>query len=175
MPYQFEVERFEAAQGSLVAFGPIDSGSGRQLHILSESDWLVTYKNPRLRVIARAVFAEQRLEISQLTIQGEQGEFIASRDLTQLNLPAVLRKIGLLAVTDSDFWNVELEETKLEGRKTPEFLAQVYWFEYATWGSPRQALIDYLSVSRTTANTYIRKFASLLPLPGAHATKVLNK
>lgn len=175
MPYLFEVEKSESSQGPLVAFGPRDPSSGRQLQILGDSEWVIKYKKPKLRVTVRCVFSDQRLEISQLLINGEQGSFLSSRDLTQLNLPAVLREIGLSAVADSDYWNVGLKKTKLESRTNSEYLAQVYWFEYATWGSPRQVLMDYLNVSRTTANSHIRKFANQLPLPGIHASKVLNK
>lgn len=172
MSYVFEVLKGKAAQGRLVALGPVDPSNGRQLQIPSESEWNVSYRNPDISVTVMCVLSDGRLEIGKLTVEGEPGGILTSRDLTQLNLPAVLREIGLRAVPNSDYWNTSVKATKLERRTNPEFLAQVYWFEYLTWGSPRQALMDYLEISRTTANTQIRKFATQLLLPGLHATKV---
>lgn len=175
MSYAFEVVKGKAAQGRLVALGPVDPDSGRQLQIPSESEWSVRYRKPDIAVSIGCVLVDGRLEISKLTVESEPGGILTSRDLTQLNLPAVLREIGLRAVPNSDYWNTSLKATKLERRTNPEYLAQVYWFEYLTWGSPRQVLMDYLQISRTTANSQIRKFAKQVPLPGLHATKVQNR
>lgn len=175
MSYPFEVVNREAAQGPLVALGPRDPSTGLQLQVPSVSEWEVAYSAPDILVTIECVLLDNRLEISKLTVRSEVGSFLTSRDLTQLNLPSVLREIGLRAVPNADHWNASLEANKLERRTNSEYLAQLYWFEYLTWGSPRQVLMDYLQVSRTTANSHIRKFAAQLPLPGLHAAKVLNR
>jgi hypothetical protein len=58
------------------------------------------------------------------------------------------------------------QEFKLEG---PTFLAQVYWFEHISLGSPSGSIMNYMHWSRTNANFHISKIAKTYSLPGAHS------
>jgi hypothetical protein len=127
----------------------------------------VTYPELGLEIELECVFSGERLEIAKMTVQGVGG-YIATRDLTQLSLPQVMRAIVSEAVPEANRWS-QLENESQSNRLTdPCHLAQIYWLEYVGWGTPRARIMKYMGWSRANANFHIKKINKNFPLPGAH-------
>lgn len=153
----------------MVAFGPFDQESGSQASIPAQLTRKVTY--PELGVIAlfECVFTGDRLEIQRISVESNE-KFVSATAMSQLSIPAVIREIAIQAVPNSKLWAlVGLgQQRRYEGQT---FLAQVYWFEHISWGSPRASIMKYMNWSRTNANFHISKISRELELPGAHSKK----
>jgi hypothetical protein len=85
-----------------------------------------------------------------------------------LALPAVIRAIAIEVVPNAELW-AHLDSSDILKHEGQTFLAQVYWFEHISWGSPRGSIMAYMNWSRTNANFHISKIARKFPLPGAHS------
>lgn len=168
MTLSFDIHPTDELDGALVNVGPNSGVAFGSLQIPSTFERQVVYKAPSLVLTVKCAFSGERYEISKMTIEG-RGDFVTSRDLTQLKLPALMRAMALAAIPDSFKWTEENKAAALEVDANRAFLAQIYWFETVTWGNPRQEIMNWLSVSRTTANEQIRKLAKEFKLPGAHA------
>lgn len=168
MNESFTVTSTPVKDGALVAFGPIDPQTGWRLQIPGTLTRKVVYPALRLEIFLDCVFSGDRLEISKLTIEGLDA-YIATRDLTQLALPAVMAEIVAKSVPDAERWSSQLELGNPNRLNGPGYLAQLYWFHHAGWGAPRAAIMSYMSWSRANANFHIKKIGKLFPLPGSHA------
>jgi hypothetical protein len=115
-------------------------------------------------------FDGDKVQITRLLAEAMNGH-IGSRDLTQMSLPAVTRDAARAAVTDSKFWSGDFNKQAEQRNSDFHFLAQLYWFEHVTGGSPRLVIQDFLGCKRTTANYYIRLVGSQFSLPGIHKKK----
>jgi hypothetical protein len=156
--------------GELVTFGPIDEKTGKRLAIPRRFSRIVRIEDLKFQLQLWCEFSDDRIEVRKLCIEADGGE-IASRKLLQLGLPAIIRELAFEVIPDARFWTVEGQETKLEWNAIntqPEFLAQMYWFEYVSWGSPRQEIMRFLGMKRTAANALIRRLARHIGLPGSH-------
>ncbi len=166
----FTISRTDVKDGNPIAFGPMDKETKRQLEIPETFTRRVSYADLSLVAELSCVFDGEKIQVKKICVEG-QSAFVTSRDLTQLALPAVIRQIGFQVIPDSEYWTKAWQDDHSikEGLKSdPFFLAQLYWFEHATWGSPRVAIQEYMAVKRTTANYYIRLAATVTPLPGLH-------
>lgn len=167
MALTFSLELAGVPDGSFVDFGPFDQESGLQARIPSELTRRVRY--PELGVIAliECVFTGDRLEIQSVSVQKDE-KFVSATALSQLSLPAVVREIALQVIPNAKLWVVSDDNQK--PRSTGAiFLAQVYWFEHVSWGSPRGSIMKLMNWSRTNANFHISKISKETRLPGAHA------
>lgn len=173
MALSFSLESAGVPDGGLVDFGPFDQGSGSQPSIPSRLTRKVTY--PELGVIAmvECVFTGDRIEILSISVQKNE-RFVSATVLSQLSIPSVIREIAIQAVPNSQLWALagEDQERRYESQA---FLAQVYWFEHVSWGSPRASIMKYMNWSRTNANFHISKISREVELPGAHSKRAEAK
>jgi hypothetical protein len=169
MALSFRLESAGVPDGELVDFGPFDQESGSQASIPAQLTRKVTY--PELGVIAlfECVFTGDRLEIQGISVESN-GKFVSATAMSQLSIPAVIREIAVQAVPNSKIWALagSGQQRRYEGQT---FLAQVYWFEHISWGSPRASIMKYMNWSRTNANFHISKISREVELPGAHSKK----
>jgi len=167
MALSFSLESAGVPDGELVAFGPFDQESGSQASIPTQLTRKVTY--PELGVVAlfELVFTGDRLEIQRISVESNE-KFVSATVMSQLSIPAVIREIAVQTVPNSKIWALagSGQQRRYEGQA---FLAQVYWFEHISWGSPRASIMKYMSWSRTNANFHISKISREVELPGAHA------
>jgi hypothetical protein len=173
MGLSFKVETVGMPDGEPINFGPFDQETGTQQSIPNSFSRRVIYPELEIAATLECVFTGDKIEIQSLKVE-KNGKFVSTKVLTQLALPSVIRAIAIEVIPNSSLW-AELEpnqEFKLEG---PTFLAQVYWFEHISWGSPRVSIMNYMKWSRTNANFHILKISSNFPLPGAHAIKKTQK
>lgn len=164
---EFEILRTDEPDGPLVAVGPDIANSDRQIRLPSTVVREVRYGPGQPKIRLKIEFTGDKYEIRELSVQG-QDAFISSQFLASLALPKVLRAIALDAIPNSKYWAIADDMDGL-GIETDEFLAQLYWFEHLSWGSPRAAIMKYMGWSRPNANWHIRKIASKFRLPGAHS------
>ena len=164
----FTVTSSAVQDGDLVAFGPFDPQTGWQLQIPCTLTRKVVYPALRLEILLDCVFSGDRLEISKLSIEGLDA-YVATRDLTQLALPAVMGEIVATSVPAAERWSAPLAQSNSNRLTNAGYLAQLYWFHYAGWGAPRAAIMNYMSWSRANANFHIKKIAKLFQLPGSHS------
>jgi hypothetical protein len=152
--------------GPLHEFGPVANLTGKRLSVPSPLRRKVYYPGLAYLVELTCVFTGQRLEIESLDIHGD-GAFINTQYLTQLSLPEVIHEIAKELEVNSEFWACRarpLDELRVDD---PSFIAQIYWYEHATWGSPRAAVMSYMGWSRTNTNWHLRKIADKFTLPGS--------
>ena len=173
MPINFTLESAGVQDGPIVNFGPFDAESGTQQSIPSALKRRVVYLDLEIALTVDCVFTGDKIEIQKLTVEND-GKFISTKVLTQLALPAVMRAIAVDVVPNSHLWAF-LDNTAIIKNEAPSFLAQVYWFEHISWGSPRGSIMNYMGWSRTNANFHISKIARRFPLPGAHSLENKNK
>jgi hypothetical protein len=160
----------DVPDGEIVSFGPIDDRTGKQLAIPRTFSRIVENSALGFQLQLWCEFSGDRIEVKKLTIDAGDGE-IASRKLLQLGLPAIVRQIAFEVVPGAAFWTFEGQERNLDWdamNTHHEFLAQLYWFEHISWGSPRQEIMRYFGMKRTAANALIRKVARHITLPGSH-------
>ena len=173
MKLPFNLETVGVPDGKAVDFGPFYPETGTQQSIPSSLTRKVVYPELGVSAMVECVFTGDKLEIQRISVENN-GKSVSTKVLTQLALPAVIRAIAVEVVPNAKLW-AELksnQEFKLEG---PTFLAQVYWFEHISWGSPRGSIMSYMSWSRTNANFHISKIARHFPLPGPHSQEKVSK
>lgn len=101
-----------------------------------------------------------RYEIVDMRLQSEGNAVpISTSFLTKLSLPQVIRQIAVDAIPHSSYW------TSPPAELTDDYLAQLYWFEHVTWGTPRMALMDVTGWSRSNTNHHIRRIEKVFELP----------
>jgi hypothetical protein len=173
MNSSFKVERTGIPDGRIVTFGPFDPDTGATLTIPATFTRRVSYPAIGLAAILECVFTGDRIEVESIKIERVE-KFISTKVLTQLALPAVIREIAEDAIPNSNRW-AKLNAATDNKAENPEFLAQIYWFEHVSWGSPRGSIMTYMNWSRTNANFHITKFSKNLPMPGVHSLEQQSK
>lgn len=167
MSLPFKIEAAGVADGKPIDFGPFDHETGTQQSIPATLTRRVHYPELEVTALVECIFTGDKLEIQSLTVQNK-GKFVSTKVLTQLALPAVIRAIAIEVVPNAKLW-AYLDASQILKHEGPTFLAQIYWFEHISWGSPRGSIMTYMNWSRTNANFHISKIARNFPLPGAHA------
>jgi hypothetical protein len=167
------IERGSKPDGDFVSFGNVDPKSDLRLRVPRAFQRIVTYSDLQLRLTLDCEFSGERIEIDKMLVESA-GKYIASRELTQLRLPHVIRTLALEVIPQAQEWTIETRHEKdktwesLKHSVSDGFLAQMYWFEHVSWGAPRASLMSYMGYSRTTANAHIKKIAKEFTLPGIH-------
>jgi hypothetical protein len=168
MTETFRISAAKQKDGKLVQFGPLDPETGWTMMIPEHLTRIVFYPQMKLEITLDCVFTGERLEITLMTIEG-RGGFVSTRDLTQLALPSVMREIVVGAVPDAHRWSNPASADNLNRPEGYGYLAQMYWFEYAGWGTPRANIMTYMDWSRANANFHIKKINRNFSLPRAHS------
>jgi len=174
MTNNFKLAPGPRKDGPMVYFGPLDPETGLRCQIPRELSRLVIYPALGLEVQIDCTFSGERLEIERLTIESNSS-YLASRDLTQLALPQVMNKVVSTVVPEARAIEKQIKSTLLDKPDGPAFLAQLYWFEFVGWGSPRVSIMSYMGWSRANANFHIKRINKLFPLPGARALVGVSK
>jgi hypothetical protein len=167
MSLPFNLESAGVADGKPVEFGPFDHETGTQQSIPETLTRRVIYPELGITALVECILTGDKLEIQTICVQNS-GKFISTKVLTQLALPAVIRAIAIEVVPNAELW-AHLDSSDILKHEGQTFLAQVYWFEHISWGSPRGSIMAYMNWSRTNANFHISKIARKFPLPGAHS------
>lgn len=157
-----------ALDGELVEFGPAVGDGEMRPSIPSTFQRTVTYQESGLMLTLDCYFAGERVEVLRLSVGGSFERPLSTRDLTQLGLPDVIHEITKTVVPDWDYWTLEGQDRRGQGklRSDSAFLAQIYWLEHVSHGSPRQALMIYLSMPRSSCSVLIRTLKREFELPG---------
>jgi hypothetical protein len=163
----FTVAKTSKKDGGVISFGPPTSLVRHPLAIAQRFSRSVSYENMGISLEIEFLFDGDKVQIQRLVADGGVG-YVGSRDLTQLSLPAVTREAAISAIPNAKFWLDDYKEIQFDKASDLTLLAQLYWFEHVTWGSPRVAIQEFLGCKRTTANYYIRLVSALTPLPGQH-------
>lgn len=163
MGESFVVSVTEERDGPLVLAGPKTETLNQQLLVPSSMNRKIIYSD-NLPVLETAlVFSGERLEIVRLTIEAQE-VYLSTQFLTQLSLPKVIRQVALESVPDSARWLAPSAD-RVGGIDSYDFLAQVYWFEHLSWGSPRKSVMNFMGWSRANTNFHLRKMAEMGLLP----------
>jgi|AntAceMinimDraft_12_1070368.scaffolds.fasta_scaffold22568_1 hypothetical protein len=157
------IEETEIPDGPLVGVGPTGPELLGQIRVPSTIQRKVTYRRIPLVIVLDLVFSGQRLEPSGLQLRTQDG-FITTQYLTGMGLPKVIRAIATKEVPDSSNW-LPVEDHFPMRDASYEYLAQLYWFECLSWGSPRAAIMSYTGWSRANTTLELRKIAEKFPLP----------
>ena len=173
MRLSFKVETVGVPDGEPINFGPFDQETGTQQSIPTFFSRRVLYPELEVAAIVECIFTGDKLEIQRISVENN-GKFVSTKVLTQLALPAVIRALAIEVVPNARLW-AELKPNQEFKLESPTFLAQVYWFEHISWGSPRGSIMTYMSWSRTNANFHISKIARDFPLPGPHSQEKVSK
>lgn len=128
----------------------------------------IEYTDPKMTVsVSLSLSDEGRYEMTRLEVSGLAP--ISKKFLVDVPFPQIIRKVATEAIPDSQYW---LNPPFDKGSEIQEdYLVQLYWFEHATWGSPRSAIMELTGWSRANANYHIRRLTKYYDLPGKHAKK----
>ena len=168
METKYSIAKGDRALGEMVSVGPTPPVDYPQLQVPATSLWYVTYDSLGLKVELDLIFNGERLEIQKMVVSGLDGKTVQSRDLTQLALPSVIRKIASLCIPKYEFWTKEFQDENRDWetlKSDDEFLAQMMWVEQIGHGNPRKALMDYFQMPRSTTTLVMRRLRSKYSLP----------
>jgi len=153
----------------LVPFGP--SGDRLPARFAAAAD----YTERPLRVLLDMSFdGTDRVKVDAVMVKRTDGQSVTPEDMTALQLAQVVRSVVEEATERGSgvFRRMEIigpERTDSPSDEELRLLARMYWYEYVSWGAPRQAVMRGFHVPRSTANRWIRKARELYELPGPHA------
>jgi hypothetical protein len=159
------------ADGDLVPFGPSIEGQYGGLSMPSSLNRRVTYSDNPLTVAIECRYEEDKLQLVKVEIQNFNG-YVSTRDLLQLKLPAVMRQVAVESVLGREVFlsrASSLLHSPAAIKENLFLLAQLYWLEAVTWGTPRKAIMEISGCSRSSANEYIKMAAKQYPLPKERA------
>lgn len=164
----FEISSLDVSDGQLVIAGPADQDLEKLLQIPAVFARKLTDKRQNLELELHCSFDGDKVQLTKLVVaKGNDG--IATRDLLQLGLPALIQTVCHEVIPNSKYW---LRATKSDIDRSPySFLAQLYWFEHVSWGNPRQRLMELMDWDRSGAIYQMRMLNKHWPLPGVHAKK----
>jgi hypothetical protein len=163
MESKIDIRLTETADGPLTLAGPKMPDLKFQLMVPSTLERAVAYSEDEPRVKLKLLFSGERFEVSELVARGGKS-FVTTHFLTQLGLPRLIRRITTEAIPNCATWLPTQGEDGM-GIESYDYLAQLYWFEHITWGSPRAAIMKYMGWSRANSNWHIRKIRKEFPLP----------
>lgn len=155
------------ADGELVGFGPLVDGQTNRLLIPSHLKRRVTYSDNPLTVAIECRYEEDKLQLVKVEIQNFNG-YVSTRDLLQLRLPAVMRQVAVESVVGREAFlgsASALLNSTAGVRENLRLLAELYWLEAVTWGTPRKAIMEISGCSRSSANEYITLASKKYSLP----------
>lgn len=166
METEFAITPTDTPDGPLRGVGPQGFGYPFEIEVPVKMQRKVTYPGQDLELLVDLVFPGERIEIHNLQLQGRHG-YIATQYLTGLALPKIIRAIAVDSIPNSSRWLNDPAEGG--GSQSYQYLAELYWFEHISWGSPRSAIMKYTGWSRANTNWHLRRIAKEFPMPGPHA------
>jgi hypothetical protein len=166
-----KISRTDSIDAPLVSVGPTAAESShQQLLIPRQFEREISFPDsedaPTLTL--RCEFRDELVIVTNLEVRHLGANGITSSLLHSLALPALVHAASLDAIPNVEFWTQAGSDSEpaLAVLKTDYgFLAQMYWLEHVTQGSPRQRLMSYLGLPQSTCNVLIRRIKSVYPLP----------
>jgi hypothetical protein len=134
-------------------------------HLMSAFSATVRYADLTAEIRLDCRFDGVKVRLDAAKIRSTDGSSLAPRDLTQLELRAVVHEAASAAVHPGHGTHLDRRPGK---RPTPEELrlvAAVYWAQFVTWGNPRKAIMEYWDLPSHTAVRWIRKARECYGLP----------
>ena len=168
-----DIRTTDRADGPFTLAGPEMPDLKFQLVVPTALEREVLYGQDEPRLTLRLIFSGERFEVSQLTAHSET-HFVTTQFLTQLGLPRLIRRIGIETIPNTSTW-IPADGEDGMGVESYDYLAQLYWFEHVTWGSPRAAIMRYTGWSRANSNWHIRKIRAKFQLPGLEPPQARKK
>ena len=173
MSQNFQISEISIKDDEFVPFGPLEPSLGRTLQAPKNLVARVSYPAWGCTMEIHGAFFESRLGLERIVLEATNPkERTINSTLTQsLEISKVMREISLRAFPESEIWADRKSQDRGPQLNSDEFLAQIYWFENATWGKPRMALMNYMNWSRTNANWHIKRLAKRpeIGMPSLHA------
>lgn len=153
----------EDFDGKLVNVGGYIPEVTQQLLVPKSLNREVFYgEDQPLLVLNLSLLDTKRLEVVGISLQTpENGSPISTSFLTKLSIPKIIRQIAVEAIPYSSYW------TDPPSKYSDDYLAQLYWFEYVTWGAPRLAIMNLTGWSRANTNHHLRRISKVFDLPQA--------
>jgi hypothetical protein len=153
----------------LVPYGP----GGDRLPALFNA--VVEYTERPLQVTIKATFdGVHKVHAQVVAVERTDGASVTPQDMAATQLGAVMAS-AVWAASRGPRGPVIGTEAREPGRAGPLTdnellaLARRYWFEFISWGKPRQTVMSVFDLPRSTANYWIRKARDKYGLPGLHA------
>ena len=169
----FQLLDVKTSTHKFVQFGPLEPSLGLALIAPEKLTARVSYPSRGCTMEIHCSFFDARLGLARIVLEATNpSERTLNSTLTQnLEVSKVMREICLKTFPQSEVWADRRAQDNGPHLNSDEFLAQIYWFENATWGKPRLALMNYMNWSRTNANWHIKRLANspLIGMPGLHA------
>lgn len=161
------IEKTSTADGLLVYFGPIDPETKRQLAIPATFERQISDQARGLTLTLTCQFVGDKVEVNRLNISADRLGNISSRAIAQLGLPALIREVVKEVTPSWGYWSESsFGDSHLDTSRTNfAFLAQVYWLEHVSQGTPRQTLMSMLKMPRSTCNVLLRQIKQTYELP----------
>jgi hypothetical protein len=153
----------------MVSFGPSDDRLPARFAAVAD------YTGRPLRVLLEMSFdGTDRVKVDAVMVKRTDGQSVTPEDMTALQLAQVVRSVVEEATERGSgvFRRMEIigpERTDGPSDEELRLLARMYWYEYVSWGKPRQAIMLGFHVPRSTANRWIRRARDRYGLPGPHS------
>lgn len=157
----FEIESYKTSSDE-IAFG---YGTPQPFYAPSTVQTYVKYVALGLDAELLVDFQDGKYVLKSLNLYSKNGE-ISTTDLVSLRIPLVLRKLSSEVIRGARELQRSIEVPAIEKHFHPQFLANIYTLEYATWGKPTDSISFFMGWSRNNTNTHLRNINKNFPLPG---------
>jgi hypothetical protein len=176
---KYSISEITPSPMKFIAFGPKDPELGISLMAPVKLSAVVAYEDWECTLRISCVFQDSKLGLERVVIDANNPQKrTINTSLTQnLEIPKIMRELSLRVFPNSANWANRSSQDSGPHASSDQFIAQIYWFENATWGKPRLALMNYMNWSRTNANWHIKRLAKNpeIGMPGIHSKNVKTK
>lgn len=161
------IERTDVADGPMTKFGPIDPETNRQLEMPLTFERSVIDERNGLEITLTCAYSGEKVQVKRISVAANSKDHISARDLAQLGLPGLIQVVTESVVPNWEYWTSPRQEgiPTSQLKTNHAFLAQMYWLQHVSHGSPRQTLMDYLNMPRSTCNVLLRNLKLEFELP----------
>lgn len=178
MSHNFQLLDVKTRTQKFIQFGPVEPTQGLVLRAPEQLIAKISYPFWGCTMEVHCAFLDSRLGLERLVIDAANpnDRTINSTLIQNLEISKVMREICLRSFPQSEIWADRTSQDRGPQLDSDEFIAQLYWFENATWGKPRLAIMNYMNWSRTNANWHIKRLAKnkAIGMPGIHASESEN-
>lgn len=160
MELEIELSRTERTDGPLVVFGIERPLKHPRLSIPAFFERVVHYRSSGLTVQLTCEFKGGRVELVKLQVTPSLGTGLLTTDLTKLSLPLVIKKITYSVIEYSDYWirGSRLAPKEWEDLvRDDDFLTQLVWLEHVSQGTPRNTLMSYFGMPRSSCSLLLKR------------------
>jgi hypothetical protein len=164
---EFHPARDDEGRETWVPYGP----AGDRMPAAFEVT--VAYADQPLRMQITATFdGASKVRARVVSLERTDGESVTAEDMASTRLASVMGTVVLKATKHAPGTILRGGARSASGPPTDEellTLARIYWYEFVSWGKPRQAIMSAFDLPRSTASVWIRRARDKYDLPGAHS------